>query len=95
MYARRTLHKLFGKPCTLTLLRHGCINHMLAYAPNFILQLKFQLQNSNSNGNSSNSSFDYSSLGHLSIAQLYSCMRTLGLGFCSRHRRQVQLHDAA
>ena len=31
MYARRTLHKLFGKPCTLTLLRHSYISHMLAY----------------------------------------------------------------
>jgi len=31
MYARRTLHKLFGKPCTLTLLRHRYISHMLAY----------------------------------------------------------------
>ena len=31
MYARRTLQKLFGKPCTLTLLRHNYISHMLAY----------------------------------------------------------------
>ena len=31
MYARRTLQKLFGKPCTLTLLRHSYISHMLAY----------------------------------------------------------------
>ncbi len=31
MYARRTLLKLFGKPCTLTLLRHSYISHMLAY----------------------------------------------------------------
>ena len=31
MYARRTLHKLFGKPCTLTLLRHSYISHMLTY----------------------------------------------------------------
>ena len=31
MYARRTLQKLFGEPCTLTLLRHSYISHMLAY----------------------------------------------------------------
>jgi len=31
MYARRTLQKLFRKPCTLTLLRHSYISHMLAY----------------------------------------------------------------
>jgi len=31
MYARRTLQKLFAKPCTLTLLRHSYISHMLAY----------------------------------------------------------------
>ena len=31
MYARRALQKLFGKPCTLTLLRHSYISHMLAY----------------------------------------------------------------
>ncbi len=31
MYARRTLQRLFGKPCTLTLLRHSYISHMLAY----------------------------------------------------------------
>ncbi len=31
MYARRTLQKLFGQPCTLTLLRHSYISHMLAY----------------------------------------------------------------
>ena len=31
MYASRTLHKLFRKPCTLTLLRHSYISHMLAY----------------------------------------------------------------
>ena len=31
MYARRTLHTRFGKPCTLTLLRHSYISHMLAY----------------------------------------------------------------
>ena len=31
MYARRTLQKLFGKPCTLNLLRHSYISHMLAY----------------------------------------------------------------
>ena len=31
-YASRTLKKtLFGKPCTLTLLRHSYISHMLAY----------------------------------------------------------------
>jgi len=31
MWARRTLQSLFGKPCTLTLLRHGYISHMLAF----------------------------------------------------------------
>ena len=31
MYGRRTLQKLFRKPCTLTLLRHSYISHMLAY----------------------------------------------------------------
>ena len=31
MYARRTLLRLFGRPCTLTLLRHSYISHMLAY----------------------------------------------------------------
>ena len=31
MYSRRALQKLFGKPCTLTLLRHSYISHMLAY----------------------------------------------------------------
>ena len=31
MYARRTLQKLLGKPCTLTLLRHSYSSHMLAY----------------------------------------------------------------
>lgn len=31
MYAKRTLQKLFGKPCTLTLLRHSYVSHMLAY----------------------------------------------------------------
>ena len=31
MYARRTLQKLFGKPCTLTLLTHSYISHMLVY----------------------------------------------------------------
>ncbi len=31
MYARRTLQKLFGEPCTLTLLRRSYISHMLAY----------------------------------------------------------------
>ena len=31
MYARRTLQKLLGKPCTLTLLRHSYCSHMLAY----------------------------------------------------------------
>jgi len=31
MYARRTLQRLFGKPCTLTLLRHSYISHTLAY----------------------------------------------------------------
>ena len=30
-YASRTLKALFGKPCTLTLLRHSYISHMLAY----------------------------------------------------------------
>ncbi len=30
-YASRTLKTLFGKPCTLTLLRHSYISHMLAY----------------------------------------------------------------
>ncbi len=30
-YASRTLKSLFGKPCTLTLLRHSYISHMLAY----------------------------------------------------------------
>lgn len=29
-YASRTLKALFGKPCTLTLLRHSYISHMLA-----------------------------------------------------------------
>ena len=31
MYARRTLQKLFAKPCTLTSLRHNYISDMLAY----------------------------------------------------------------
>ena len=31
MWARRTLQSLFGKPSTLTLLRHGYISHMLAF----------------------------------------------------------------
>jgi len=31
-YASRTLKALFGKPCTLTLLRHSYISYMLAYA---------------------------------------------------------------
>ena len=31
-YASRTLKALFSKPCTLTLLRHSYISHMLAYA---------------------------------------------------------------
>ena len=31
MYARRTLQKLLGKPCTLTFLRHSYSSHMLAY----------------------------------------------------------------
>lgn len=31
-YASRTLKVLFGKPCTLTLLRHSYISYMLAYA---------------------------------------------------------------
>ena len=31
MYARRTLQKLLGKPCALTLLRHSYSSHMLAY----------------------------------------------------------------
>ncbi len=30
-YASRTLKALFGRPCTLTLLRHSYISHMLAY----------------------------------------------------------------
>jgi len=30
-YASRTLKTLFGKPCTLTLLRHSYISHMIAY----------------------------------------------------------------
>lgn len=30
-YASRTLKALFGKPCTLTLLRHAYISHMLVY----------------------------------------------------------------
>ncbi len=30
-YASRTLKALFGKPCTLTLLRHSYISRMLAY----------------------------------------------------------------
>ncbi len=30
-YASRTLKALFGKSCTLTLLRHSYISHMLAY----------------------------------------------------------------
>jgi len=30
-YASRTLKVLFGRPCTLTLLRHSYISHMLAY----------------------------------------------------------------
>jgi len=30
-YASRTLKTLFGKPCTLTLLCHSYISHMLAY----------------------------------------------------------------
>ena len=30
-YASRTLKALFGKPCTLTWLRHSYISHMLAY----------------------------------------------------------------
>ena len=30
-YASRTLKSLFGKPCTLTLLRHSYISHMLVY----------------------------------------------------------------
>ena len=30
-YAYRTLKALFGKPCTLTLLRHSYISHMLTY----------------------------------------------------------------
>ncbi len=30
-FASRTLRALFGKPCTLTLLRHSYISHMLAY----------------------------------------------------------------
>jgi hypothetical protein len=30
-YASRTLKALFGKPCTLTLLRHSYISHMLVY----------------------------------------------------------------
>ena len=31
MYARRTLLSLFGRPCSLTLLRHSYISHVLAY----------------------------------------------------------------
>jgi hypothetical protein len=30
-WASRTLQVLFGKPCTLTLLRHSYVSHMLAY----------------------------------------------------------------
>ena len=30
-YASRTLKALFGKPCTLTLLRHSYVSHMLPY----------------------------------------------------------------
>lgn len=30
-FASRTLKALFGKPCTLTLLRHSYVSHMLAY----------------------------------------------------------------
>jgi len=29
-WASRTLQALFGKPCTLTLLRHSYVSHMLA-----------------------------------------------------------------
>ncbi len=32
MYARRTLQRLFGQPCTLTLLRHSYISHTVAYS---------------------------------------------------------------
>lgn len=35
-YARRTLQRLFGKPCTLTLLRHSYISNMLACGQLFI-----------------------------------------------------------
>ena len=41
--ARRALQKLFGKPCTLTLLRHSYISHMLAYCQQLTIRDREQL----------------------------------------------------